>query len=180
MTQPPIKRKPEAQSIAMVLFSKSHVTAINSQDPLSKDHHPLRELTIAKYAERKDPLWWNVLGKTELRPRVVRSWAINRTRVAFKDALKRKGYDENGYRLSDSADGQRPEKDLVGSVLFMVNQGAAKASFEELNTEADAVLDAILQSSRTKGQGGPSRPAPRRDSYQKKPTTGGSFSIRRQ
>lgn len=175
-----IKHKSKVGSIARVMFSEKHITSMNSQDALGKEYHPLRELALTKWAERKDPLWWNVLSKTEVSPRVVRGWAINRTRVAFKNALKRKGYDENGYRLNDPSGSKRPEKDLVGSVQFMINQGAVKASWEEMNAEADMILDGMLQTLEKKPSAAKKKKKTISSIQEQKPaSTRPSFSIKK-
>ena len=149
LQQVPIKRQPSEGTgrFASVLFSKVHVTAINSQDALNKEHNPYREITLKRYLERKDPFWWNVMGKAELSPRVVRGWAIRRTRVAFTSALERRGYDKDGNMMKRAlpVTGQKPEKDLFGTMLFMVSKDTVTASFEELNHELDIILDAVLK-----------------------------------
>lgn len=133
-----------ATTIANVVLTKQHVAALNSQDPLKIDSHPRHFLVTKKYAERKDPLWWNVLGKVEVHPRVVRSWAINRTRVAFKAALKKKGFDEKGNRLEEAVAAGYEDKPLTGSVQFLVTQGAVAASWAEVKAEAERILERVM------------------------------------
>jgi len=123
-----------------VSWAPIHCASLNSQDNITKQDDPRHTITLRRYTTRADPLWWNCLATKDISPRVVRSWAVNRVRAAFKNALKRKGYDHNGYRLTGVGEGREHKKDLVGSVQLMTLEKLIKTSWPQLEEQADRIV----------------------------------------
>lgn len=74
--------------------------------------------------------------------KVVRGWLSNRAKAAFKNALKSKGYAENGTRLAKDS-GESAKGDLVGSVQFFAMPPLLHTSWEELCNQTDLIVAAI-------------------------------------
>ena len=69
----------------------------------------------------------------------MRSWLARRTRNAFEESLKKKGYDTYGRPLPEA----EVKKNLYGTAHLSVNREAAKVSFEELVLQTDIAVSEI-------------------------------------
>jgi hypothetical protein len=78
---------------------------------------------------------------------VVRSWLNNRARVAFTYALERSGYAKDGSRLPGHQAGSGTGN-LVGTVHISPQTGLLRASWKEVNRQADLVVECIEQEQR--------------------------------
>lgn len=128
-----------------VMWSPLHCTSLNSINPLSRPDDPRNTLTVRKWRARSEPLWWNCLSTRDISPRVVRSWANNRLRCAFRNALERKGYAWDGTRVAGEGDkgkerGQRQSGNLVGSAQLLTVPELVQTSWPQLEEQADKVL----------------------------------------
>lgn len=147
-TKPKVKIGPNGMSrknipgvnILMVNWSPEHIAPINSKIKLESTTHPRHEITKRIWEARTDPLWWNCLTSKQVSFKsVVRSWLTNRARVAFRNALKRKGYDTNGYRIDGKGD-EDPKPNLVGSVHFLTRPELIRAKWPEVEEQADLIV----------------------------------------
>ncbi|KFY84074.1 hypothetical protein V500_09629 [Pseudogymnoascus sp. VKM F-4518 (FW-2643)] len=117
--------------------------------------HPRYEIMKRKWESRTDPLWWNCLSSKQISmKRVVRSWVNSRARVAFVNALKRKGYDTNGYRIDGNGD-EVPKPNLVGSLHLTTRAELVRAEWPDVEDQADKIVAAIerLQTEKSKPKG---------------------------
>jgi hypothetical protein len=135
----------------MVKYAAHYAYALNSQRAIENTHAPDHEKSKRRWAMRTDPLWWNCLASINEggKKKVVRGWMMNRARVAFKDALQRKGYAPDGSRLANGS--EDPAKgDLIGTIHFLVNASMLRTSFQKLQEQADLIVDAIEKRQRNK------------------------------
>lgn len=94
------------------------------------------------------------------RKRVVRSWARRRVQQAVTEALSTRGFDRNGRRLvyPDASAMNKSESDsslvslnvddtpevLIGTVGVHILQDCVKASFAEVQRQAEVVVDKMV------------------------------------
>lgn len=123
-----------------VFWSPQHIVPINSRLQLITPGHPRYEIMNRKWESRTDPLWWNCLTAKQISAkRVVRSWLNKRARVAFLNALKRKGYDTNGYRIDGNGD-EDPIPNLVGSLHLTTRAELLRAKWPDVENQADKIV----------------------------------------
>lgn len=156
---------------ARVLHGNLHALGLNSAH-VATDDHPMAIIARYKCALReKEPLWWHVLSTKAIGVRVIRAWHVNRLRVAFKDALKRKGFDQVGRKISGPG-ATNSESDLWGTIHFMILEDIKTTSWTVLNTQADKVVEFLEQKSRIQLEASPKQKLSYRsrtnDSYNRK------------
>jgi hypothetical protein len=125
-----------------------HAMALNARY-LNIPHHPLHEQTKRRWYSRTDPFWWNILVSTKIggKQKVVRGWLTSRARVAFKNALKNKGYAENGARLVKDS-GRLGNGDLVGTAQIFVLPPLLHTGWKDLCNQTELMVAAIEKSQR--------------------------------
>lgn len=117
-------------------------TAYQLQTPM----HPLRERAQRRWDTRTDPLWWSAIAHKNVgMKRTPRSWAARRVRLAFTNALRRQGYARDGSPIEESGH-QSP---LRGTLQLAADPGALKATTEQIETEADMVVQSIITAQST-------------------------------
>jgi len=133
-----------------VQWAPHHAMALNCRI-LGTPYHPLHEQIKRRWDTRTDPFWWNCLVSTKIggKKKVVRGWLSNRARAAFKNALKNKGYAENGARLVKHS-GEIAKGDLVGSAHLFVLPQLLHTSWKDLCDQTDLIVAAIEEK---QGQG---------------------------
>ncbi len=100
-------RKYRAELGLGVWASRMHVFHPWSMRYLDSTGHALVDITLSRYLERKEPLWWFVMLHTESSLKqsgFARSKMRQKVGSAFMQALQRKGYDKGGRGLPDSSD----------------------------------------------------------------------------
>ncbi|GAE00229.1 conserved hypothetical protein [Paecilomyces variotii No. 5] len=117
---------------------------------LGAQSHPIRPKIAHMYANRDpDTLWWRVQTNSLDHKRVVRSWCARRVRNAFRKALRDRGYDGEGRRISQSTDAvepsSQPEPGLKGSVEIVVRPESIKEKFTEVLKESSSLVDTVVQ-----------------------------------
>ncbi|OBT68376.1 hypothetical protein VE03_02932 [Pseudogymnoascus sp. 23342-1-I1] len=138
--------------ILQVFFSPEHIVPVNTRVQLITPGHPRHEIMSRKWESRTDPLWWNCLTSKQVgMKRVVRSWLNGRARMAFVNALKRKGYDTNGYRIDGNGD-EPPKPNLVGSLQLTTRAELIRAKWPDVEGQADRIVAEIerLQTQKSK------------------------------
>lgn len=123
---------------------------------LASSFSPLYPKLTQIYAQR-DPntLWWRVsVGQLHDFKRVVRSWSARRARIAFKEALKKQGFDEAGRRI-DSTDQRGP---LAGSFEIHLRRPSLEQSFQEIQKDSESLLIDILAQLAARSKFTPSKP----------------------
>ncbi|KFY10754.1 hypothetical protein V491_07486 [Pseudogymnoascus sp. VKM F-3775] len=129
--------------ILQVMWSSEHIAPLHSKLQLTTPAHPRHEIMKRKWESRTDPLWWSCLSSKQVgMKRVVRSWLSNRARVAFVNALKRKGYDTNGYRIDGNGD-EGPKPNLVGSLHLATRSELLRAKWPDVEEQADKIVAEI-------------------------------------
>lgn len=149
------KRNIPGIDILQIMWSPEHIVPINSKTQLTNPAHPRHEITKRKWEARTDPLWWNCLTSKQVSARsVVRSWVNIRARLAIVNALKRKGYDTNGYRIDGNCD-EAPKPNLVGSLHFITRPEILRAKWPEMEEQADKIIAEVerLQTKKAKPKG---------------------------
>ncbi|OAF60832.1 hypothetical protein VC83_02281 [Pseudogymnoascus destructans] len=138
--------------ILQVMWSSEHVVPINSKIQLTNPRHPRHEVMKRKWESRTDPLWWNCLSSKQISMKsVVRSWVNIRARLAIVNALKRKGYDTNGYRIDGNGD-EAPKPNLVGSLHLSTRPELLRAKWPDVEDQADKIIAEVerLQTDKAK------------------------------
>jgi hypothetical protein len=136
-------------------FRKIHAFTWTKAKYLETPIHPLTPAVLKRYALRQaTPLWWSCVATREAghSDRVVRSWLARRTRNAFAESLKKRGFDTDGRRLPGSGN----QADLFGTASFSVLRLAAKLPYVELIKQTDIVVSKI-QEFQARGDNGQNR-----------------------
>ena len=147
-------------------FRNVHAYTWTRSRSLELPSHPLTPITLKRYALREEvPLWWSCIATREggHADRVVRSWLARRTRNAFEESLRKKGFDTNGRPLSGSGN----KADMFGTAYLSVTRRAAKVSFVELVKQTDVAVSE-MQRIWERGQGKPTNRQGERNGGQKK------------
>jgi hypothetical protein len=91
----------------------------------------------------RNSLWWFVFCSNEHYPKAVfRVHQKRRLRQAFKNALKEKGWDEEGRPITSAA---KLERTIKGSVHLAVNPGLSTVKFDDLQNQCSALIDLLVQ-----------------------------------
>lgn len=145
-------------------YSSKTLTPPVAHRYLGVPNHPLRPKIAHMYAHRdRNTLWWRV-GKGSLHSYngVVRSWCARRARLAFKQALTARGFDQEGRKIlnqnqagnngvttatttTTTAGETGLDRGLVGSVEIAILPGCVKSKFSTIQHEMGTLLDTLLQ-----------------------------------
>lgn len=123
-------------------FRKVHAFTWTKAQYLGTPDHPLVPMLLKRYALREEiPLWWTCITQREggHTDRVVRSWLARRTRNAFTESLRKKGFDTDGRRLPGSGN----KADLFGTASIAVQRAALKVPYAELVKQTDIAVSSI-------------------------------------
>ena len=78
--------------------------------------------------------------------RVVRSWSARRTRSAFREALRERGFDAEGRKVAGDSDQNTEEADsLKGSLDIMIQPKGVRVDSGTIKTDIKYLLDILLQ-----------------------------------
>lgn len=86
--------------------------------------------------------------------KVVRGWMNKRAKTAFAEALQRRGYNRDGSRLEPAEGRPVPKGDIEGSLNFMVQSPMLKTPWEELQKQADIVVNVLEKRQKWQPNGG--------------------------
>jgi hypothetical protein len=77
--------------------------------------------------------------------RVLRSWCARRVRIAFYEALKQHGFDDEGRRLVFDLQGRllRKETGLQGSLEIKLDRSLIQEKFDEILRQAGRVIGVL-------------------------------------
>ncbi|KAA8643429.1 hypothetical protein EYZ11_012655 [Aspergillus tanneri] len=113
--------------------------------------HPIRPKILHMY-ENRDPrsLWWYLSNqRTMPYTKVVRSWCMRRTREAFRQALRERGFNADGRRIATDPRGTGTPVDgydyLQGSVELSISPEIVRESYATVKAEMDSIVDGMLQ-----------------------------------
>jgi hypothetical protein len=119
--------------------------------------HPLHESQKRRQeARKKEGLWWYATTGVDLnKSSCVRSWARRRLRFALLDALKQRGFDQNGKFVNLEAIKDRMDLmhvlrqgktlDLMGSLRAHVQPPLISAKYTQVCAEMGHVIESMLQ-----------------------------------
>ncbi|CAG8950242.1 hypothetical protein HYFRA_00008480 [Hymenoscyphus fraxineus] len=130
--------------VAMSAFySPYYVFALSSNRYTSEADTLAKEWAERQFNTRSEPFWWTCITKKEAltSKRTLRSWIARRTRMAFVESLRKRGYGSDGTRL-DPTDGG---KALYGTAQFLVREPCLLMKTEDLRKETDLALETIFQ-----------------------------------
>ena len=118
---------------------------------------------IRQAARSKKGLWWTATANTMRGEKgVVRSWAQRRVRVAFVKALKSQGWDREGKVIAKPeppggyglhAKREKRRRDLKGTLQIHTMAKIVQATGEEVQREAEILVDIIAQRCGAEGLG---------------------------
>ncbi|CAG8976466.1 hypothetical protein HYALB_00008056 [Hymenoscyphus albidus] len=132
------------KTIAMSTFYSPHyVFALSSNRYTSEADTLAKEWAERRYNTRSELFWWTCITKKETltSKKTLRSWIARRTRMAFVESLRKRGYDSDGTRL-DPTDGG---KALYGTAQLLVREPCIFMKTEDVRKETDLALEIIFQ-----------------------------------
>lgn len=133
--------------------------------------HPLfPKLNHTYKTTDKQLLLWHVSGfKMSDFKHAPRLWCTRRTRAAFLNALRERGFDEKGRRIRPSAastatatrtgtvnaanrnvPGPKQERDLRGTLTITMNRECMSQDFATVQSDINRLLDTLLERLRTR------------------------------
>ncbi|KAJ5825277.1 hypothetical protein N7474_002415 [Penicillium riverlandense] len=126
-------------------YNAQHIIPAIAKRYLSSPFHPIRPKIAHMYAHRdRNTLWWQVSIVQLLEYKgVVRSWSRRRARTAFRNALRKQGFDPDGKRTAEGL--LRYERDLTGSLDIHPRPQSVLSSFEDVQRDADSLVERILR-----------------------------------
>ncbi|KAF9884772.1 hypothetical protein FE257_001262 [Aspergillus nanangensis] len=115
--------------------------------------HPIRPKIFHMYATRdRNTLWWRVSVKPiQGFRRVVRSWCARRARLAFRQALKDRGFDAEGRRMRSESSGEggsTPERNddyIHGSLEIVVQPQSVQEDMTVVQTDMHHLVDVLIE-----------------------------------
>lgn len=113
--------------------------------------HPIHPKVAYMCANRdRNTLWWRVnIGHLQLFKRVVRSWCARRARIAFQEALQKRGLDKLGRPFP--SDASKQARGLTGSLELCLRPDTRDQSFKSLQNDALRFLDEVLKKQASTG-----------------------------
>lgn len=141
-------------NLFMLRYNWKHIRNHVANRYLRSPTHPISPKIAHMYAHREENnLWWTV-SVQPLMPyrRVVRSWCARRTRVAFKQALKERGFNREGRMSLDKtattaatpSETEIPGDGLTGTVELIVYPPCVKEKFPVIQKEMSSMVDTLL------------------------------------
>lgn len=133
-----------------ILYSTRHVLPKIAAKYLERDpFHVLGPKIRYMYNHRDlDTLWWSASqGPITKEKRVVRACALKRIRHAFRESLRRKGFDAEGRKVTLDSEGNilSTKPFLKGTMSIMVYPPTVLAPVEELQRDTDTALREMLK-----------------------------------
>lgn len=119
---------------------------------LSKKKHPLYAKVAHTYEHYdKNTLWWATSSYGLLSEKVVvRNWCYRRVKIAFRESLRKNGFDEKGRKIVPDPTGKGKPTTTVGqtgTLIFDVYPEVKRASLETIQKKTDEALDILLRNS---------------------------------
>jgi hypothetical protein len=109
--------------------------------------HPLEPRIKYLYETReRGILWWSVTHSEVYHlKRVVRSWCARRLRNAFRDALRDRGFDEDGRLLVLDSNGNIIDKKnrLKGTLELRMRNRLVEAKYVDVVEQAGRIVDEL-------------------------------------
>ncbi|KAL2007589.1 hypothetical protein VTN00DRAFT_9027 [Thermoascus crustaceus] len=114
---------------------------------MNSPSNPIAPKIRHMYANRdRNTLWWKATVNQLNYKKVVRSWCRRRVRAAFQQALRERGFDEEGRKIAQEADGTpKVEPGLKGTAEIIVLEPTIKAENADLQKEMNLVVDLLLK-----------------------------------
>lgn len=114
---------------------------------MTSPSNPLRPKITHMYATRdRNTLWWRVSVNQLSFKKVVRSWCARRVRAAFRQALLDRGFDGEGRKIvQDAEGGPKVETGLKGTAEIIVHPASIKAEHADVQKEINSLVDTLLQ-----------------------------------
>lgn len=111
--------------------------------PLHPEHYRMKHRMV----NNTSSLWLSVIcaklnGGNK---KVIRSHMVRRVRTAVTEALRKRGYDMSGKRLSTGAETGSWRGDLFGTMLISPKEMALTADFDVLRTQAELAVGTMVE-----------------------------------
>jgi hypothetical protein len=135
-------RESQAITAFQLKFSRRHLFPQTASKILNTKLHPLERVVIERYMERDEPLWWSCVCRKEIgaNSSVVRTFLARKVRNAFKESLRKMGYDAAGRRL----EGSELKVDLYGTANIMPAAFGLRMKYGDLVKQTDIAVLAIV------------------------------------
>ena len=115
---------------------------------LGQIHNPVLPKIAHMYQHRdRTTLWWSISSNRLLDyKRVVRSWSARRVKTAFRESLRRRGFDDQGREVVLDSLGKvvQTTQGCTGTLELFVLPRVIKESFEEIQKVADEAVDTLI------------------------------------
>lgn len=134
-------------------YVQKHVIPPVAARYLGSHIHPIRPKIHHLYANRdRDTLWWRVsIKQIQGYKRVVRSWSARRVKIAFRQALKERGFDAEGRRLQPEPGNdthqnapEGKEDNLTGSLEIIVHPQSILESYSAVQSDMHSLLNSLM------------------------------------
>ncbi|KAL5366005.1 hypothetical protein BJX96DRAFT_160138 [Aspergillus floccosus] len=134
-------------------YVQKHVIPPVAARYLGSHIHPIRPKIHHLYANRdRDTLWWRVsIKQIQSYKRVVRSWSARRAKIAFRQALKERGFDAEGRRLQLEPGNDTPqnapegkEDNLTGSLEIIVHPQSILESYSTVQSDMHSLVNSLM------------------------------------
>lgn len=154
-----VSRGPQLTSIALTKLMRLMFAPEPRLPPVAFRYlvstcNPIRPKIRHMYSTRdRNTLWWRVsVHSLQDHKRVIRSWCARRVRLAFKLAMKERGYDSEGRRLASStttdmnkADAGRHGNNLRGTVEIVLRPAIVDGQWPMVRRDVDRLVDRIVE-----------------------------------
>ncbi|PYH45358.1 uncharacterized protein BP01DRAFT_49872 [Aspergillus saccharolyticus JOP 1030-1] len=133
-------------------YQVEHKMPFIATQQLAMNNNPVRLKIAHMYKTRpRDTLWYSMSHRLLLsRKSVVRTWALGRSRVAFRKALEERGYDRDGRAIPSVPRAKEEEKRLTslrGTADFTVREEVIKAKFSDIEKDMRHIVDRMIKTS---------------------------------
>ncbi|KAE8349012.1 hypothetical protein BDV28DRAFT_142097 [Aspergillus coremiiformis] len=132
-------------------YVPKHVISPIASRYLASPINPIRFKIQHLYAQRdRNTLWWRVsVQHLQQHKRVVRSWCARRVRLAFRRALKERGFDAEGQRIGSDMDGnigtsEGKNDNLIGSIDIYVRSQCVQEAYSVVQADMNSLVDSLL------------------------------------
>lgn len=92
----------------------------------------------------RDSLWWWVHCNADMQPAIIRRHHLRRLRIAFRDALKAKGWDGDGRPLVHTTLPNPPSEPLMGSFSIFAKKELMDTKFADIQEQCSRAIGMLV------------------------------------
>ncbi|RAL11022.1 uncharacterized protein BO97DRAFT_110648 [Aspergillus homomorphus CBS 101889] len=131
-------------------YHTDHIMPYIARSQLLLPKNPVKCKISHLYQNRpRDTLWYSMShSMISSYKSVVRSWALGRSRVAFRKAMEARGYDRDGRAISSFAREPQEAKHidgLRGTLNVIIQEPVLNAKSSEIERDMDLIVHEVIQ-----------------------------------